>query len=179
MKNNVKKIISIALSSFGILASAPSAFCLRETNERRTAPRNFHAWDETQLEMENGRYVARSYPGRVCTLQENGDLIADRYSFVFISGKVAAPHAAGIVKSNAFYEQSRITELSLPKIQGIEAYAFNGCTSLRYLALSSDLLHIDPQAFDGCNPDLIINFNGHNYTINDFLEFFSANQSLL
>ena len=179
MKNNIKKIISIALSSFGILASAPSAFCIRETNERRTAPRNFRVLGETQPEIENGRYVARSCPGCICTLQEDGNLMTNRYSLVLISGKVSAPRAAGVVKSNAFYEQSKITELSLPKIKGIEAYAFNGCTSLRYLTVSSDLVHIDPQAFEGCNPDLIIHFNGHNYTINDFLEFFSANQSLL
>ena len=179
MKNNIKKIISVTLSSIGLLASVPSAFCIKETNERRTAPRNARSLDEPQNEIENGRYVVNNSPGRVFVLQEDSNLTTNRYSRILISGKVMAPNAAGIVKSNAFYEQSRITELSLPKIQEIEAFAFHGCTSLRYLTLSNNLIHVDQQAFEGCNPDLIIHFNNHNYTINDFLEFFSTNQSLL
>lgn len=69
MKNSFKKIAAITLSSLGILAAMPSAFCSKETNERRTAPRNLNTSDRDYYEIENGRYVVRNTTGRISVIQ--------------------------------------------------------------------------------------------------------------
>ncbi len=179
MKNSFKKFAAITLSSLGILAAMPSAFCSKETNERRTAPRNLNVSDRDYYEIENGRYVARNTTGRISVIQMTGDLVAGMYSKYLICGSIMAPRAAGTVKTNAFYGQSRLTSISLPSIKKIEAEAFDGCTSLQDLFLTNSLTEVNPRAFDGCNPDLIVHLNGIPYTINEFLEHFEANAALL
>lgn len=180
MKNNIKKLTAIALSSLGVLTLAPSAFCSKESsNKKKASQEKSYAPNKELNYMENGRYILREIPRRAIMLQEQGDLMTNRYSNILISGKVVAPLASGIVKRRAFYEQSRITSLSLPSIQGIESFAFEGCSNLKTLEVTDTLTNVDPRAFKGCNPNLIINFNDISYTIDEFLRYFNANSALI
>lgn len=174
MKINFKKLSTVVVSALSILVLTPSAFCGKKTNTKKTAPQNARVLNATKNITEDGRYVARMVNGRTLVLQELGDLVPNRYSRLLIEGIVTAPHASGIVKTNAFYRQSGIVSLSLPLIRKIEAYAFNGCTSLEYLSLSNNLTYVDPKAFDGCNSSLIICLNDTKYTINEFLALFAT-----
>lgn len=180
MKNNIKKLAAVALSSLGVLTSAPSAFCSKESSNKEKASQEKSYAPNKELDyMENGRYIVSEIPRRVFMLQERGDLATNRYSNILISGKIVAPLASGIVKRRAFYEQSRITSLSLPLVQGIEPFAFEGCSNLRTLEVTDSLTHVDPKAFKGCNPNLIINFNDISYTIDEFLRYFNTNSALI
>ena len=173
MKINFKKLSAVVMSGLSILVLTPSAFCGKKTNAIKTAPQNASVSNATKNISKDGRYVAEMFKGRTLTLQELGDLVPGRYSKLLIEGIVTAPHASGTVRTNAFYRQSGIVLLSLPLVKKIEAYAFDGCTSLEYLSLSENLTHVDPKAFDGCNSSLTICLNDTKYTIREFLELFT------
>ena len=173
MKNSVKKITAIALSSLGILASAPSAFCTKKNLAKKTNPTN-HCMPE--YSTENSKPIV-NVPDRFFELQESGDLVPGRYSNFLIDEFLAAPHASGTVRKNAFHNQTRLISIFLPLIQRIEGYAFNGCKNLKILILSKNLKSIDPKAFAGCNPSLVIYIDNAIYTISELLAHFDKNSS--
>ena len=150
MKNSFKKFAAIALSSLGILALAPSTFCSKPMNPRR--------------------FAMEERPERMVVVQDQGDLFPGRYTTP-IYGNLIAPYITGVVKKGAFRNQSKLTSISLPWAQVIEERAFEGCASLETIFLTESLKCIYPKTFQGCNPDVIINFAGYECTLNGFIEY--------
>lgn len=150
MKNRFKKFAVIALSSLEILALVPSAFCSKPMNPKR--------------------FAMEEMPKRTVVVQDQGDLFPGRY-ITPIYGNLIAPYITGVVKKGAFRNQSQLTSISLPWAQVIEERAFEGCTSLETIFLTESLKCIYPKTFQGCNPNVVINFAGYEFTLKGFIEY--------
>lgn len=150
MKNSFKKFAVIALSSLEILALAPSAFYSKPMDPRR--------------------FAMEEMPKRMVVVQDQGDLFPGRYTTP-IEGNLIAPYITGTVMKGAFRNQSQLTSISLPGAQVIEERAFEGCTSLETIFLTESLKCIYPKTFQGCNPNVIINFAGYEFTLKGFIEY--------
>ena len=96
MKNSFKKFAAIALSSLGILALSPSAFCSKLMNSRR--------------------FAMKEMPKRMVVVQNQGDLFPGRYTTP-IYGNLIAPYITGVVKKGAFRNHifNRKFEMHIPK----------------------------------------------------------------
>lgn len=171
MKLNLKKLAAVALSSLGILTAMPSAFCSKEMkNSKKLRLPHVSLSHKPKKNTKKPKIVIVNMPNQIISLPEHGDLFPNRYSGFLFYGQLTAPYASGTAMTAAFRNQSKLTSISLPLIQAIENYAFEGCNSLETIILTENLKYIYPKAFEGCNPNVKINFEGYDLTISEFLK---------
>lgn len=201
MKNNFKKVTAIVLSSLGILASAPSAFCAPKNKIIKLTPAEKiqEATEPSKCDSElafpepkfskplqnlSGNFnpniikknnVMLNTPNALGPnlFLKDSNYIQDR---IRLRGTVAAPLVGPIVNNQLFRSQTEITSLSLPKAVIIDDNAFEGCTNLNELFLGSFMEYVSPKAFEGCNPNLKIVWYNLVYTIPEFLSVFASKE---
>ena len=196
MKNNLKKLTAIALSSLGILASAPSAFCVPKsklathTLAKKTYQGTAPFKRDDKLDFPEPVFLKLN-PQKNCVTSDTeeddnidqGFLLADNYNIcsleyswpeIKLSGAISAPFAKNKVEEKAFLNQVEMTSLHLPRVSRIDEYAFEGCENLKMLFLSSFIDSVSPRAFEECNPSLKIVLNNYIYTVPEFLNMFAS-----
>ena len=199
MKNNLKKLTAIALSSLGILASAPSAFCApksklvthtpTEKTYQETAPikRDDKLDFPEPVLLKSLKFNPQKNFVTPDTQKndsiEQSFLLSDKYNIcslkyswpeIKLSGTISAPFAKNTVEEKAFLNQVEMTSLSLPRVSKIDEYAFEGCENLNMLFLTSFIDSVSPRAFEGCNPSLKIVLSNYVYTVPEFLNMFAS-----
>ena len=202
----LKKLIAIALSSLGILASAPSALCGKVKvllpkinsidkccNAAAPAPNDSeltfsspaflgslpHLSSNSHAEVSEKNHassVTNNYLKPDFVITEDGSIDKLKYSWLALrlQGVIAAPLAWPKVGERAFLNQAYMTTLFLPLVNRIDEYAFEGCTNLKMLFLTSSIESVSPRAFAKCNPNLKIVYHGFIYTIPKFLSMFAS-----
>ena len=152
----------------------------------------FGGCSDIKFVIEEGNTLFSTTPGGAL-VDQKGTLLG------YPTGNATTVDFSGISElgENAFYGNSNLTEVTIPaSLEKIDAYAFancvnlttvkfesgctlktieerafEGCASLETIFLTESLKCIYPKTFQGCNPDVIINFAGYEFTLNGFIEY--------
>ena len=112
MKSNFKKLTAITLSSLGILASAPSAFCApkacpssaKKNNNITNAPKKHVQTDSSKTKVISNRIISKKLIG--CK---------------FTQKHLKAPNAT-FIYDGAFSDQPNLKKISYKCKEGVEKY---------------------------------------------------------
>lgn len=114
--------------------------------------------DEAAAELENtaqdGAAASLTKAGLEYQIQENGEAYVTDYTGK--TAKLTIPssingHKVTGINYGAFYENKTITSIKIPSsVTFIGNFAFEGCTKLKTVTLSSGLKSIGTNAFNGC-----------------------------
>ena len=161
MKNSFKKLTAITLSSLGILASAPSAFC---------APKACHSSKEKNHDITK---APKKRSGQ--TKSSKTEIISDRMlSKGSFKGKITqktlkAPNATCIY-DDTFSNQPNLEKIYLPEAYHVGSCAFENCKKLKTIVFTDKLKLLAFDAFLGCPDDLKIIYEGKKYSASDFMK---------
>ena len=161
MKSNFKKLTAITLSSLGILASAPSAFCApkacpnsaKKNNNITNAPKK-----RVQTESSKTKVII---PNRIISKGYLGCKFTQNY--------LKAPYAT-FIYDGAFSDQPNLEKIYLPKAVHVGSRAFENCEKLEQIVFTDQLTSLAPDAFLGCRKDLKIIYKGQTYRPSNFME---------
>ena len=161
MKSNFKKLTAITLSSLGILASAPSAFCApkacpnsaKKNNNITNAPKK-----RVQTESSKTKVII---PNRIISKGYLGCKFTQNY--------LKAPYAT-FIYDGAFSDQPNLEKIYLPKAVHVGSRAFENCEKLEQIVFTDQLTSLAPDAFLGCRKDLKIIYKGQTYRPSDFMK---------
>ena len=160
MKSNFKKLTAITLSSLGILASAPLAFCApkacpnsaKKNNNITNAPKKRVQTDSSKTKVIPNRIISKGYLG--CKFTQN---------------YLKAPYAT-FIYDGAFSDQPNLEKIYLPKAVHVGSRAFENCEKLETIVFTDQLTSLAPDAFLGCRKDLKIIYKGQTYRPSNFME---------
>ena len=199
-----KKFTAIALSSLGILTSAPSAFCApkgklsdvtksyevtspTKRDSKLKLPDLESLWDLPPLSSISHSEINKknspkqntpniNFYNQVLQLNDEYSIgkLAHSWSKIKLPRIVSAPFAGPKVEEKAFLNQVEMTRLYLPKVCRIDEYAFEGCRNLNVLFLTSSIESVSPRAFERCSPYLKIVWCDSVYTVPEFLSMFAS-----
>ena len=160
MKNSVKKFAAIALCSLGALISSPLGFCSGTDKKHVT----------TKPVLPRVERIGLIAQDKIYHINNKHNILSKQYcqKSLELHGIIQAPFADSMVQEKAFLNQTKMQILHLPKIKTIDKCAFEGCTNFKALILTSSIEYIHPEAFKGCNPELIIICDSVHYTIPEF-----------
>ena len=160
MKSNFKKLTAITLSSLGILASAPSAFCApkacpssaKKNNNITNAPKKHVQTDSSKTKVISNRIISKKLIG--CK---------------FTQKHLKAPNAT-FIYDGAFSDQPNLKKIYLPEAAHVGSRAFENCEKLETIVFTDKLTSLAPDAFLGCMKDLKIIYKGQEYSASDFMK---------
>lgn len=197
MKNSIKKITALALSSLGILASAPSSFCVPRTSPsdlnpaeksyRTTAPMKSSSNLVISDSTPSAFRVLKLVPGlknyRVITppskhnikppfsteVITSENITKKSLNYIVGANCLEAPFAT-VVQEYALSNQPNLQRINLPNVSYLGYGAFANCEKLKEVVLNNEILRIDSGAFVGCNKDLKIIFKGRQYPVTEIMK---------
>ena len=158
MKNNFKKVTAIVLSSLGILASAPSAFCVPKTCPN-SAKKNHEITNAPKKRISRPKILKYVILNRIISKQNIDQK--------FTKKTLEIPNAT-FVDDYALANQPNIREIILPKAVSVGSRAFENCEKLERIVFTDQLTSIVCDAFVGCRKDLKIIFNEKEYSVEEF-----------
>lgn len=160
MKSNFKKFTAITLSSLGILASAPSAFCAPKACPN-SAKKNNNITNAPKKHVQTESSKTKVIPNRMISKEHIGCKFTQKY--------LKAPYAT-FIYDGAFSDQPNLEKIYLPKAIHVGSRAFENCEKLEQIVFTDQLTSIAPDAFLGCMNDLKIIYKGQAYSASKFME---------
>ncbi len=161
MKSNFKKLTAITLSSLGILASAPSAFCAPKACP--SSEKKNH--DITKAPKKRGGQTKSSKTKVIL----NRIVSKESFGCKFTQKNLEAPYATYIY-DDAFSNQPNLKKIYLPKAVHVGSRAFENCEKLETIVFTDKLTSLAPDAFLGCMKDLKIFYKGQEYSASDLMK---------
>lgn len=196
MKNNFKKLTAIAISSLGILASAPSAFCapkmklpklssLEKCDETTSptqsdselafsgsTPSAFRALKITP-ELKDYKVIDGSTnpycKSAFTTKVLTGEKITEQSVGGIINEKFLEAPFAKVVVDSSLSHQPNLEKIKFGKVDYLGSNAFKNCDKLKEIVFNDKLTLIEPGAFAGCRKDLKIIYKGKKYSVPELL----------